>query len=1008
MPNGLFKSALLASSMFAGSAVLATPAFAQATAEPVEAQPDQVESPTTDEIVVTGSRIARPNLEQSSPVSVVDAEEIALTQPVSAEEFLRELPGTVPGIGPAVNNGANGSATLNLRGLGTNRNLILLNERRIVPATLGAVVDLNIVPVALLERVDVFTGGASSVYGADAIAGVVNFITRRNFAGLDVSGNYGITERGDGASYRADLTMGANFDDNRGNAVFSVSYTNTQPVLQGSRPISLVSRASTCTAGQVSAGTCEQQTVGAAQGSNTAVPASLFFPLGLAGTPIQVNGGQFDAATGGIVSGLSNYNFNPVNIFQTPLDRWSLFGQARYEVSPAVEVFTEGFFVRSTVRQEIAPTGTFTNVFQVPLNNQFLTPATRLQLCGLAVNSTGAFPAGQTGRVIPTTVADCPAAIASGTEINAIIARRFVETGPRVTEYTTNTFQVVGGLRGALTANLDWELSGQYGESRRVNTSTGTALQDRVQQALRGCPTGSTSGCVPINIFGGEGTLTPAMLAFVGVPTSTFINTELGAAQATVSGDLGFSSPFANEPIGIAVGLEYRRYAGGQFGDLPSSTPGAVLGAGGAFLTVNGEYNSKEAFAELVVPLVEERPFFHNLTVEAGARYADNSISGGDWTYKVGGNYSPIPEVKFRGVYSRSVRAANLGELFAPRNTVLSNLATDPCQGTRAQVQARGANHIAVCEAQLVAAGLPTSTLGGVPAPIAGQVNVTTQGNTNLDPEVADTLTAGVVLQPRRFLSGFALTFDWYRIKVKEAITAPGVSDILGRCFATADPALCTLVQRNPLTGGLSGDPSTTPGVFLFTTNQGRLHTEGFDLTASYRRDLGFGILNLSFNGNHTTKSRFQAFPQGINRECVGRYSVSCDPPLPRYSANGRATLSVEDSDISLAWRHISRNNVEPVAPTPQVFGGPPTTGGPANVIGAYRQIPASNYFDLAFQQQISDTMRFTFLVQNLLDKDPPDVGNTIGSTSFNSGNTYPTIYDALGRRYTVGVNLRF
>jgi outer membrane receptor protein involved in Fe transport len=1042
MSKTFFRGVLLTSTVITGLA-LSSGASAQTSAQPTpqEGEPsvqpqdaiqeDQVAQeasrPGTQtgseggEIIVTGSRISRPNLEQSSPVQVVGAEEISFQQPTTAEELLRDLPGVAPGINSAVNNGSNGTATFNLRNLGANRNLVLLNERRLVPAGLNNVVDLNVIPLALIERVDVFTGGASSTYGADAVAGVVNFITRRSFSGIDLSANYGITERGDGANYRFDLVTGANFDEGRGNVVLGVSHTSVEPVLQGQRNIGRVARQSTvCSAAQTAANptACASTTQGLPQGSPTAVPASLFFPLGIAGNPIQAaGGGAFNPTGGNIIAGLSDYNFQPINLFQTPLDRWSIFSSGRYEISSAVELFSEALFSRTRVRQELAPTGTFTNQFRLPLNNQFLTPAQRLQLCELAVGSTGAFPAtGQpTGAVIPTNAAGCGAAIASGTEINTIIARRFVESGPRTATFNSNLFQVSGGARGPLTSTLEWEVSGQYGESDRQSSNTNGALADRVQQALRGCPAGSTAGCVPLNIFGPAGSITPAQLGFLGVTTSTFTYTKYRGVQGVVSGDLGFASPFANTPIGIAVGAEYRKYEAEQFGDLPSSTPGAVLGAGGAFTAIKGQYSSKEAFAEINVPLIEDS-FIHNATLEAGARYADYTTTGGDWTYKVGGSISPIRDIKLRGTYARAVRAPNIGELFAPTNTVLNNLATDPCQGTRDQITARGAGFVALCEAQVQAIGLPASTVGGISPPPAGQINVTGGGNLNLRPEVATTKTVGIVLQPS-FLRGFTATVDWFNIQVKGAVSAPTVGDVLNGCFSgTSNAQLCTLIRRNPLTGGLGGDPATTQGVILASSNLGFLETEGVDFSASYGLGVGtLGRLNLNFNGSYTNKSRFQALPTSFVRECTGFYSVSCDPPLPEWSWNFRTTLAMRSgTDVSLLWRHISGTSAEPRtganATTPPAAGtvGSYNSTNPATFIEAYRNIPAYDYFDLSLQQAIGERLTLTFLAQNLLDKDPPAVGQTIGSTGFNSGGTYPSVYDAIGRRFVVGARLRF
>lgn len=953
-----------AAAMFA-----AVPAFAQ------DADPQAEEVTAAEEnIVVTGSRIPRTNIELSSPVNIVGQDEIQFRQPTSIEDVLRQLPGSVPGIGSAVNNGSNGTATFNLRGLGSNRNLVLVNSRRVVPSGTGGVVDLNILPVALLERAEVLTGGASSVYGADAITGVLNFITKRDFTGMQLDTSYGLTEEGDGQSLKTDLTIGANLDGGRGNVALSIGYTNTKPVLQGDRAISTFARSSA---------------TGARQGSPTAAPASIDFPIA---------GSRFDPSSGTIVPGLGDFNFNPLNVFQTPLRRYNIFGQARYEVSDAVEVFTEASYTRTDVQQRIAPSGTFFNNLRVPLNNQFLTPAQRLQLCTAAVGISGGLPAGT----------DCTTAIAAGTEVLTQIGRRFTEAGPRLTNFVGNTFQITGGLRGPLTDTLNWEMSGSYGQADFTNRQSGQGLTSRVQQALRGCPAGSAAGCVPINIFGAEGSLTPAMFNFIDVPTFSFVQSKLTSIEGSVAGDLGFSSPFSEDPVGVAVGVEYRRYGASSGGDSASATPGEVLGAGGAALPLRGKYSSKEVFAEINVPLVTDRPFFHSLTLEAGYRYSDYTTTGGASTYKVGGSWAPVEDIKFRGVYSRSVRSPNIFELFQPQVQGLNNLTTDPCAGTVAAVTARGANFPALCQAQLAG-----GQFGSVPIPAAGQIVQTTGGNPNLDPEIATTYTFGAVLEPR-FIPGLAVTADYFNIKVEDAVSSPAVSDIINGCFSPtntspSDPA-CLGIQRNPLTGSLSGPTDGSfRGVFRGSSNLGTIETSGIDVGLNYRRD--FGSVNLSVNSNvtYTIENLFQATPLSINRECVGFYSVACGNPQPEWQWNVRTTLGFgSGSDVSVLWRHLGAVDVEPIAPTPQVFGGRPTTGGPATVFADYRSIPSYDYFDLSFRQSVGDIFQMTFTVQNLFDKGPPDVGNTIGGTGPNSGNTFPSVYDTLGRRYVVGLRLAF
>lgn len=985
-----FRNKLLATTLLIGATTFASPAFAQSEPAPQE------DAEASEAIVVTGSRIASPNLKQSSPVAVVTAEELTFRQPQSVEQVLRQLPGTSAGIGSQVNNGQGGVATFNLRGLGSNRNLVLLNSRRVVPSTLGNVTDLNIIPVALIERADVLTGGAVTAYGADAISGVVNFITKQNFQGLDVRANYGITERGDGRTYRFDVTTGANFADDKGNVVVGLSYQVAQPVLQGDRDIGQVSRQSTCTAAQnAAAGGCAAATVGANQGSGTAVPASLFSPLPLTG-PFAA-GARFsgNSSTGTIEPGLSDFNFSPLNLYQTPVDRWSIYGSTTYEVAPDINFYTEAFYTRSRVVTNLAPTGTFTNPFQVPLNNQFLSAQQRTQLCSFAG------------------IADCATAVASGREITAIVARRFVETGPRVTEFESNLFQINAGFRGGLISNLSYDAFVQYGEANRRNTNTGTALAERVQQGLRNCPAGSAAGCVPINIFGEAGTLSQAALNFVGVPTTTFINTKFADVQGVVSGDFGVTSPYAEQPISVAAGVEYRRYSGGQFGDLPSSTPGAILGSGGAFNTINGSYYSVEGFGEVNVPLISNRRFIEDLTLEAGFRYSDVSLSGGNTTYKFGGSYTPVVGLKFRGTYTQAVRAPNIGELFAPVSTGLNNLAVDPCQlalGTAASVSA-------ICTAQLAAAGVPASRLGAIPAPIAGQINVTTGGNPNVVPETATTYTVGVVIEPGEafggIFRGLAVTADWYQIDVSGAITSPTVGDIVNGCFSQTSPTdvRCTAIRRNPLTGGLSGDPASTLGVILQSSNLGALQSRGLDFTATYRRRFGSVDTNFTFNGNYTDRSRFQSTPSSFIRECVGFYSVSCDPVLPKWSWNLRSTASYDRVDVSLLWRHIGGTSYEPRTSATQPAAGTVGSFGstnPSTIVGAYRTIAARNYLDLNFGVEAAKNLHFSLLIENLLDDQAPDVGNTIGSTTFNSGNTFPSVYDAIGRRFLVSGRVNF
>jgi outer membrane receptor protein involved in Fe transport len=545
------------------------------------------------------------------------------------------------------------------------------------------------------------------------------------------------------------------------------------------------------------------------------------------------------------------------------------------------------------------------------------------------------------------------------------------------------------------------------------------------------------------------------MIPYLTANAQTSQRASLAQARALVSGDFGASAPWADDPIGFAVGGEYRHNQASQRADTLSQTAGELGGAGGAVPNFDGGYEVYEAYGELIAPLVQDRPFFKSLTAEGGVRYSHYTVeapgrpSFNTTTFKAAGTWEPMGGLKFRGNYQRAVRAPNINELFAPVNTGLTSLSTDPCRNNTSGGISTGpafnANLRAVCLAQ----GANASTINSIPNPTAAQANATTSGGLYLKPEKADSYTIGVVFQPD-FIPGLSLTVDYYHIKIKHAITQPTVDDLITNCFgersslysaAVTTNAACALFTRNPVTGGLDGDPSTTGGLRFITSNAGTILTDGVDFGANYRRDLGFAKMNLSFNGNWTHRSRFQAIsagattppgfpgaggaiPEGGTRECVGFYSANCGSPgsagpnsapgslQPEWSWNARATFSFDKVDVSLLWRHISKMRAEDgVVAYKGVLPGRATTNPPGALDGEtvdFGHIPAYNWFDLATRFEVSDNLDLTITVQNLLDKRPPIVGSTIGSTSFNSGNTFPSTYDSLGRRFAVSARLKF
>ena len=973
---------LLASTLLMGAGIFATPGQAQVVPQDQAAEQTNTDgTPVTSEssqgdIVVTGTLIRNPNLVSSSPVAVVGREELTLRQTNTAEEVLRQLPGAVPGIGTAVNNGNGGASFVNLRNLGSNRNLVLIDGKRIATAGLSGQTDLNNIPLALLERMDVLTGGASTSYGADAVSGVVNFVTRSDFSGVDASASQQISQRGDGNYFRADVTIGANFDDGRGNAVFSVGYQEADPIYQGDR--------------RYSSNTISSTTGSAAAGSPTSVPTS----LGLDGQSdlLQVNPGS-----NLLVAPYQDFNFSPYNIFFTPFKRYNMYGAAHYDVSDTVTVYTRGLFSKNRVSTIIAPSGIFGESLTIPGNNPYLPTGIRSQLCAAAG------------------ITDAAACAANAAIPMPEVYRRTVELGPRVSEFETTLFDYTAGVRLNLTKSLNLDVYGSYGESQNTQTQSGYVLRSRVQQALNADNTTTctvtTNGCVPLNLFGQAGSITPQQAAFLNGQSTITTKTQLSQVHALLNGDFGFASPAASTPISFAVGAEYRDYGAQRIPDAYALVPGELGGAGGAVLPVNGGFNVTEFFGEVIAPLVEDKPFFRNLTIEGGIRQSRYKIdatgnpSFNATTWKAGGSWEPIADFKVRGNYQRAVRAPNISELFAPVSTYLVNLTVDPCAGA---APTSNANLAAICLAQ----GAPAAVIGSIANPASGQPNATGGGNPNIRPEVADTFTVGAILTPRTLVEGLTISVDYFNIKINQAITEATPADILSACFgnitaASATSTACTSIRRSTTTGRLSGSSATVAGLPQPLTNAGRIATDGIDLTDDYRRDLGFAKLNLNFQGTWTNSNTFQASPSSVVRECVGYYSANCLTIQPKFAWNQRTTLTFGDVDLSLLWRHIDAVRYEPGL-TP-LFSGTITGNTPiAGQVWNFNRIKAYNYLDLGTRIRATENFELSILVTNLLDKQPPIVGSNAGSTSFNSGNTYPSTYDTVGRGFRVQGRVHF
>jgi outer membrane receptor protein involved in Fe transport len=499
-------------------------------------------------------------------------------------------------------------------------------------------------------------------------------------------------------------------------------------------------------------------------------------------------------------------------------------------------------------------------------------------------------------------------------------------------------------------------------------------------------------------VFGPTGSITPAMSRFIEAASSTRRTASLTQVRGLLSGDLGVGFGDA-EPISFAVGAEYRDYGAAVLPD-DIAERGALGGGGGPTPRIEGGYNVKEVYGEVIAPILEGKPFFENLTVEGGARYSSYEIAApgnpsfDTFTWKAGATWEMVQGFKVRGNYSRAVRAPNIGELFSPVSRGLTNLGTDPCAGS---APASNANLRAVCIAQGARAG----DIGFIEQPAAGQANAYGGGNPNVQPEKASTWTLGAVFQPT-FAPGLALTVDYYNISVTDAVSSPLPGDSIAACFAnitaaSASSPACLAIIRNPDSGSFDGESFGLPRPL---SNLGRLKTDGLDVNVTYSSDIGFAKLGVSANFNYTFRSQFQATPTSLNRECVGFFSVNCSftgSIQPKWQSSVRTTLGFESFDVSLLWRHID-----------SVIQEPEDARDTGPFFAAFRKIRAYDYFDLTGRFNILDNITLIATVSNLFDTKPPLVGASAGSTAFNSGNTFPSTYDALGRRYTMQVNVRF
>lgn len=951
-------------------------------------------------ILVTGSRIARPDLDSPSPVTVVTAEQIQLTGTQTLETLLNDLPQVIPGATTNSNNPSGTFGTIDLRGLGPQRTLILLNGERLPPSTTTGVVDISLIPVQLIRQVEVVTGGASAVYGSDAIGGVVNFILRDDFEGVELNGQYGLNEDGSGNEYSYGAIIGGNFADGRGNLTVSANYFNREGISLNNyertrragatyfdpatgknylvdSPSDITPGSSLALPGGSATGPWGSVT---SNGANPFRDLSTLLPGQFAAantdcnaaTPgVAVNGGNlsfnddgqltpnFTSTALGSLCGIpdrsigsSRYNFNPDNLAQLPYDRYNFVTVGSYEFSDKTRLNVFGAYTASNLTQQLAPT---------PAQ----APAT-----GFSIDPTRAV-------LIP---ADLRAALNSRANPDAPFTfnRRFGETGPRVGRIESRNINARAVLEHDFSDNWKANAVFSWGRNALDTISRGNVNRTAVEQGATGCvnPAGIRNGpgilpgCIPINIYG-PNTLTPAMVRFIQTDTVDLARFEQVRVAANLTGTL-FELP--GGPVGLAFGVEHRADKGSFIPD-DAKRRGEIIGFNAANPQV-GNVQVNEVYGEIRVPLLGGDGFPDLLSFEAGARYSDYNTIGGLFNWKAGVEFAPVDWVRFRASYNKAARAPNVTELFQGGDQGFPGY-TDPCnRGALGVPDARSADLLARC----AASGIPAAEL-----PLFVQQNAQLQsfafGQGDLSEERAETWTAGAVISPDWFPVGrLNLTADYYDITIRGAIQALSAQFYINSCFTGAPASECNRIVR-----GSDGQ--------VASVNTGRRNNP--DLTGPFKvRGIDVGadwVVPLSeiFGGSSDARLRLgNVFTYTLD------YKVGTASNVGTTGGGGFSGIISE-----------FKNNLT-VAYEQEAFTGQIRWIYASGADEAVGTVPDLSYFDLSLRARVNDRFSLTGIVGNLFNKVPPQINGFQAEQSNTTASFYAPIF--YGRNFTVAANISF
>ena len=927
------------------------------TATPSLAETNTTDLEVIEEIVVIGSRIKRRDYVAPSPVSTIDRETLRFAIQPTLEESLNQMPQVTPDFDRTANNPGDGTARVNLRGLGSGRTLVLLNGRRLAPSGVGSSVDINTIPQALVDRIEIVTGGTTTVYGSDAIAGVVNLVTREDFEGFGLDTSYYITEEGDSDIFDLSASYGGDFAGDRGHLVFFGGYYDREDTLAGER--------------KITATTWEDIDGEIVQSGNNRVPAgAILFPLADLGEgPVRIS---FDPDGNPVPfrEPEDRYDTAPPSYLQTPLRRYSGGLFLDYDFNEQHSSYAEVLYTRNESSQSLSPIGVG-GFYDTNFDNPVLTAEAQ------QIFADSYIPSG-------------------GNVVSYFLGRRLVELGSRTIDNTRDYTRVVAGFRGELSSNWNYDTWITYTDSDEKSLLRNDASESRLRQGLLVDPaTGQcfdpSNGCVPIDLFG-PGRISTAAAAFIGFPPLTNKSSrEQKLASAYINGT-PFNS-WAGE-IETAFGIEWREDSGEFTADEALFT-GDSLGYRGDS-AVDGTESVFEVFGEALIPILQDAAFAEYLALEVGARYSEYRHAGSVNTYKYGGEWLPVEGVRFRAMYQRSVRAPNLSEAFQEQFTEIfpyvgNDSSEDPCSASADPI---GNGRLEKC----VITGLPVNQVGVFEANIAVPTDNVFGGNPDLDPEKADTTTVGVVLSPLA-LQDFTVSIDYFDLKVEGTI---GELEPTLACFDPLNTSgeFCNTIRRNSTTYDVDE-------VLQISYNRGALRTKGFDSQLSFQTALPEMLaifndaadLKVNLIWTHVLENTIQETPTGTELRCDGHFGYPCDTytdgqtyPDDRISAfiNYRSG----DLGLHLAWKWIGgTKNAELLVPD--------FLGGPAPVL-AIDEIGSRSYVDLGLSYSFSDQVSARFNVANLLNTNPPFMADAVLVN-----NTDTRMFDVFQRSYSLSLSLR-